>query len=182
MRTPWLLTVVLVCALGCFAPPPPPGELAAVSSTDYDLLWSATRDVVEEHFELFVQRKEDGYMVSTYKRGEPLPGGYRKDAQTSYDTAEELLHVVRRRLTARILEDEKGIYVVHLEIIRERQGYVPPPPEYSRSYSLYDRDKSALSDTADQGDTVTWHRLGRDLHLEKALLERIRLRVGHTRS
>ena len=117
-------------------------------------------------------------MVSTYKRGEPLPGEYRRDTQTRYDGVEELMHVIRRQLTARVLEDYPGVYVVHLEIIRERQGYVPPRRDYASSYSLYDPGKSGLDASADLGETVTWYRLGRDIHLEQAMLRRIQERLN----
>ncbi len=169
-------------AAGCaMHPPAPPGELPLVASSDYELLWDATRRAVERHFDLYVQRKEEGYMMSTYKRGDPLPGGgLARDAQTRYDAEEDLLHITRRLLTARLLQDAPGIWVVHLEIIRERQGYQPPPAEgqdYGPAYDLYKRDKSALRDTADQTATVTWYRLGRDLWLENAILDRIRSEV-----
>lgn len=169
--------IILVFCLvsGCVQPPAPPKELPPVASRDYDLVWEATLKVVEKHFELWVKRKEEGYIISTYKRGEPLPDEYARDAQTGYHAAEELLHIVRRRLTARILEDYPGVYRLHLEIIRERQGYVPPRRDYSSSYSLYEPRKTALDDAADQGPTVTWYRLGRDLHLEKELLNRVQL-------
>lgn len=173
MKVAPLVTALIFLAAGCVSPPAPPKELPGAASRDYDLLWEATRNVVEKHFDLFVQRKDEGYMVSTYKRGEPLPGEYKRDAQTAYDAVEELMHVVRRQLTARIVEDYPGVYVVHLEIIRERQGYIPPKPDSASPYDLYDRDRSALSDTADQKETVTWYRLGRDLYLEKAMLEDI---------
>jgi hypothetical protein len=169
---PMALALVLLAA-GCASPPAAPKELPGAASRDYDLLWNATRNVVEKHFELFVQRKDEGYMVSTYKRGEPLPGEYKRDAQTAYDAVEELMHVIRRQLTARIVQDYPGVYVVHLEIIRERQGYIPPKPDAALPYDLYDRSKSTLSDTADQKETVTWYRLGRDLHLEKAMLDEV---------
>ena len=169
--------VLVTLAAGCaMHPPAPPGELPLVASSDYDLLWDATRRAVERHFDLFVQRREEGYMMSTYKRGDPLPGGgLARDAQTRYDAEEDLLHITRRQLTARLLQDAPGIWVVHLEIIRERQGYVPPPAEqqdYGRTYDIYNRNKTALRDTADQTATVTWYRLGRDTFLEKALLVR----------
>lgn len=168
--------ILLVCLVpGCVQPPAPPKELPPVASRDYDLVWEATVKVVEKHFELWVKRKEEGYIISTYKRGEPLPGEYAGDAQTGYHAAEELLHIVRRRLTARILEDYPGVYRLHIEIIRERQGYVPPRRDYSSSYSLYEPRKTILDEGADQGPTVTWYRLGRDLHLEKELLSRVQL-------
>ncbi|HUW55673.1 MAG TPA: hypothetical protein VMZ92_03495 [Planctomycetota bacterium] len=175
MKTASVPILVLCVALGCATPPAPPKELPAAASRDYDLVWDATVTVLEKHFELWVQDKEKGYIVSTYKRAEPLPDEYARDAQTGYDALEEFLHIVRRRATARVLEDHPGVYGVHLEIIRERQGYVPPKRDYSSSYSLYDRRKTALDDSADQKPTVTWYRLGRDLHLEKKLLERIQV-------
>lgn len=174
MKPAPLVMLLLLLSLGCAVPPPAPKELPQAASRNYDLLWQATLNTVEKHFELWVKNKEQGYMVSTYKRGEPFPGTYLSDAQTGYDALEELMHIVRRRLTARILEDSPGVYVLHLEIIRERQGYVPPPgEEYTPPYNLYDQDKTALEDTADQKETVTWYRLGRDMHLEKSLTERI---------
>lgn len=168
--------ILSVClALGCMSPPAPPKELPQVASRDYDLVWEATVNVIEKHFDLWVKRKEQGYIVSTYKRGEPLPGEYHADAQTGYQVLEELMHIVRRRVTARILEedDHPGVYKVHLEVIYERQGYVPPTPDYGSAYNLYNHRKTRLNDAADQSETVTWRRLGRDLHLEEALLERI---------
>jgi hypothetical protein len=173
VKVAFLLAVLVVLGVGCASPPVQPKELPGAASRDYDLVWDATRQVVEKHFDLFVQRKDEGYMVSTYKRGEPLPGQYKSDAQTTYDAVEELMHVVRRQLTARILQDYKGVYVVHLEIIRERQGYVPAKPDASHPYDLYDRSRTSLNDTADQKETVTWYRLGRDMYLEKAMLEEI---------
>jgi len=173
VRVTWILATLVVLCGGCVSPPVQPKELPGAASRDYNLLWDATRDVVEKHFDLFVQRKDEGYMVSTYKRGEPLPGEYKADAQTAYDTVEELMHVVRRQLTVRILQDYPGVYVVHLEIIRERQGYVPPRPGATVPYDLYDRDRTSLNETADQQQTVTWYRLGRDMYLEKAMLNEI---------
>ncbi|KPL03151.1 MAG: hypothetical protein AMK75_01850 [Planctomycetes bacterium SM23_65] len=175
MRVVSGMILVLWLVSGCAQPPAPPQELPPVASRDYDLLWQATLNVVEEHFELWVKRKEDGYIISTYKRGEPLPDEYARDAQTGYHAAEEFLHIVRRRLTGRVLEDYPGVYRLHLEIIRERQGYLPPSREYSSSYSLYEPRKSMLNEAADQGPTVTWYRLGRDLHLEKELLRRVQV-------
>jgi hypothetical protein len=168
-----ILAVLVLLGAGCVSPPAPPKELPGVASRNYDLVWDAAREVVEKHFDLYVQRKDEGYMVSTYKRGEPLPGQYKRDAQTAYDSVEELMHVVRRQLTVRILQDYAGVYVVHIEIIRERQGYAPPKPDASVPYDLYDQDKTSLNETADQKETVTWYRLGRDEYLEKALLEEI---------
>ena len=169
MKPAYAVAVLLLLAGGCVTPPPAPTDRPTVSSS---------RDVVEKHFELYIQRKDMGYMASTYKRGEPVPHPIGKEAQTAYDTLEDFLHVIRRRLFVRILEDRPGVYVVHMKVIRERQGYVPPPTWYSSDYNLYDARKSLLDDAADQTDTVTWHRLGRDLHLEKALLDRIDKRVG----
>ena len=178
MKAGVVLIPFLCVVAGCVSPPAAPKELPRAASRDYDLVWDATINVLEEHFDLWVKNKEKGYIVSNYKRGEPLPDEYRRDAQTTYHAVEEFLHIVRRRLTARVLEDYPGVYGVHLEIIRERQGYVPPARDPSSSYSLYDARKSALDDVADQRPTVTWHRLGRDLHLEKELLERIQVHLN----
>ena len=176
--------LVLVLACGCASSPPaPPQELPVAASRDYDLLWDITRNVVEKHFDLFVQRKDEGYMLSTYKRGDPLPGGLAGDAQTCYDIEEELLNVIRRQLTVRILEDYPGVYVVHLEVICEREGYVPPEPTHADTYNLYDRGaKTGLRAPADRATKVTWFRLGRDLFLEKALLDRIRKQLDRSKA
>ncbi len=163
----------MLALAGCAASPAPKENTPEVTSDNYDLLWDATTSVVSEHFELFAQRKDAGYIVSTYKRSEPMPSEYRSDPQTAYDTAEELMHVVRRRLTARILRNDAGVYVLHMEISRERQGYSPPRRSFSDSYNLYDARKSGIDTAADVGETVTWFRLGRDLHLERTLRSRI---------
>lgn len=176
------MLALALLATGCaMHPPAPPAEMPpAPMSRDYDLLWDATLKAVERHFDLFVQRKDQGTMMSTYKIGEPLPGGsLARDAQTLYDAEEDLLHITRRQLTARISEDFPGVYAVHLEVIRERQGYAPPPSEqtYGTGYDLYNTKKTGLREAADQGATVTWYRLGRDLYLEKAIINRIQADV-----
>ncbi|HUV39204.1 MAG TPA: hypothetical protein VMY39_06295 [Planctomycetota bacterium] len=177
MRRVVALVTIVVAVAGCVSAPPQPTPSAEVTSDSYDRLWDATVAVVEQHFDLFVRRKDEGYIVSTYKRGEPLPEDLKRDAQTCYDATEEFLHVVRRRLTARVTEQKPGLYAVRLEVIRERQGYVPPTPDYA-TYSLYDRQQTSLNDAADQTNTVTWRPLGRDVYLENTLLTRIRDRVG----
>jgi len=178
MRVAPAIIVIFAACAGCATPPPQPTELPQVTANDYDLLWDTTVQVVEEHFDLFVKRKDEGYIVSTYKRGEPLPGtsGLKTDAQTGYDRAEEFMHIVRRRLTARVFQQEKGVATVKIEVIRERQAYVPPPPDYA-TYDLYEPGTRVLNDAADQTATVTWRPLGRDIYLENKLLARIRARL-----
>ncbi len=178
MKHAAVMMAIALLAAGCaMHPPAQPTQLPVVASSDYDALWDATLKNVERHFDLFVQRRDQGTMVSTYKRGDPLPSGaLARDAQTCYDAEEDLLHITRRQLTARISQDVPGVYVLHMEIIRERQGYVPPPAEqqdFGRTYDIYNGRKTALRDTADQAATVTWYRIGRDMFLEKTLLERI---------
>jgi hypothetical protein len=163
---------------GCMTPPAPPKQLPVAASSSFDAAWDATRAVVEQHFDLYVQRKDAGYMMSDYKRGEPLPGDLKGDAQTHYDKVEELLHVVRRQLTVRILEDSPGVFVVHLEVIREREGYQPPEPQIGTGApDLYDASNGGTP-KAPPPQSVTWYRLGRDLFLEKKLLEDIRSRLA----
>jgi hypothetical protein len=150
-------------------------DMPRVTSDDYDALWDATCSTVMRYFDLFTRDKDQGYLLSEFKRGDPLPGGLRRDAQTGYDAAEEFLHIVRRRLTARVTEESAGVFVVRVEVIRERQSYRPPRRGYGASYSLYEPNDIALDDAADQGETVTWARLARDTFLERAILNEIRV-------
>jgi len=178
-----VVTIPLLLAIaGCVTPPVQPTELPEVTSGDYDLLWEATRQTAQEHFDLFVQRKDEGYIVSAYKRAEPLPGPLKRDAQSGYDAAEEFMHIVRRRLTARVFEQRKGVYAVKLEVIRERQGFVPARPDFAAPHNLYDPQKTALDDAADQSETVTWQPLGRDRLLEQRLLSRIQSTLSRQRA
>ncbi len=171
---PVILVAVVLCAGCAMHPPAQPTALPRVGSSDYDVLWNATLNTVQKHFDLFVQRKDEGYIQSTYKRGDPLPGGaLAVDAQTRYDKEEDLLQVTRRQLTARVQEQSPGLYVVYLEVIRERQGYSPPEPRLAPDADIYQDTRRSSREAADRAAKVTWFRLGRDGFLEQKLLERI---------
>ena len=182
MRVVVVLIPMLVTLAGCVTPPVQPKTLPEVTCEDYDRLWDATVQAVETHFDLFVQRKDQGYIVSSYKRSHAAPGGLQADAQTGYDRTEEFMHVVRRRLSARVYQRRKGLYTVRLEVMRERQGFVPARPDFSGGSDLYDHRATALDDAVDQGETVTWQPLGRDKFLEQKLLARIAAAVGTSHS
>ena len=95
----YLAVLILVTLGGCVSEPPPP-PTPAVSATDYDVMWQATREVLEKRFDIFAARKEEGTMVTDYKRSEPFPAMWAKDPQNTYDTLEEIGYIVRRKAVA----------------------------------------------------------------------------------
>ena len=166
----------MIVSAGCVSEPPI-AAIPNVTCPDYDVLWTATSNVLEKRFDVYAARKEAGTIVTDYKRGEPIPAFWSKDAQTTYDTLEEIGHIVRRKATAVITPTPDGLYSLKLTIIRERHSYAPPETHYASSYNLYEHNTGQLQKGINTDDSVTWTRLTNDTHLEARMLNDIQKRV-----
>ena len=179
MRIQLAALLVIILSAGCVSEPPV-ATLPNVTCTDFDVLWTATSDVLAKRFDIYAARKEAGTIVTDYKRGEPIPAVWSKDAQTTYDTLEEVGHIVRRKATAIITTNPDGLYALKLTIIRERHSYAPPETRYASSYNLYDRQAGQLEPDSDYAESTTWTRLANDTHLEARMVGEIQKHVVRT--
>jgi hypothetical protein len=173
----YLAVFIVVVLGGCVSEPPPP-PTPMVSATDYDVLWQATREVIEKRFDVFAARKDQGMMITDYKRSEPIPAFWAKDSQNTYDTLEEIGYIVRRKAVAVISKDEQGQYTVKLTITRERQAYAPPDVVYTNAYDLYQARTTPVTEGVRYDDSLTWTKLANDSYLEAKMLGDIQKRVA----
>lgn len=178
MRLRVVVILVGLSMVGCVSEPPA-RPLPEVVGADYDVLFDATRRVLQDRrFTIYAALRDRGTIVTDFKRAEPFPEVWAKDAQTSYDTLEDFGYIVRRKATAVIGKGPDGRYAVKLTVIRERQNYSPPRPEYSSSYDIYYREKGRFQEAVAYGESITWTRLPNDVFLEGKLLEEIQRRAG----
>lgn len=175
-----LVLIGLVCLAGCVSEPPAP-PVPTVSSSDYDVLWQATRDVLEKRFDIFAAHEEEGTMVTDFKRSDPIPAVWAKDSQNCYDTLEEIGYIVRRKAIAVITKNEEGQYDLKLTILRERQAYAPPDVVYTTAYDLYQARTGPQPNTGIRYDeSLTWTRLANDTYLEAKMLGDIQKRMNRS--
>jgi len=171
------LLVLMVVLSGCVSEPTVPA-VPTVSTTDYDVLWQATRDVIEGRFDVFAANKDEGTIISDYKISEPIPEVWAKDSQNLYDTLEETGHIVRRKAIATITRNGEGTYDLKLSIVRERQAYAPPDVVYTTAYNLYQARTGPTGEGVQHGETMTWTRLANDTYLEAKMMGQIQKRAA----
>ena len=175
---PYRLVMILGAVLlaGCVSEPAAPPK-PQVGSSDYDVLWQATREVIEKRFDIFAARKEEGTMITDFKRSDPFPEVWKKDSQNTYDTLEEFGYIVRRKAIAVITKNEQGQYDLKLTILRERQAYAPPDAVYTTAYDLYDA-RSWGNQGIRYDESMTWTRQANDVYLEAKMLSDIQKRAA----
>jgi hypothetical protein len=172
-----LLLSMLVLLVGCVSEPPVP-PVPTASSSQYDILWQATRDVVEKRFDVFAAHKDQGTMITDYKISEPFPALWAKDSQNLYDTLEETGYIVRRKAVAVITKNSQGDYDLKLTVLRERQAYAPPNVVYSTAYDLYEARTGPAPQGLPYDETMTWTRLANDTYLEAKMVAQIKARAA----
>lgn len=178
--------VLLIAALsGCTAPPrdgePVRQSVNLAQGGDADELWEVAAEVLRRNrFALERVDRRAGVIVTHPELSEHFFEFWRHDVDTRYDWMEATVRPIRRRAIVTIAENAPaGVAEVTVEV--QRETFSTPERQFNSSMAAFRMFGTVLPSTTGERITAaddTWIPAGRDLAMERYLLNRIRHAVG----
>jgi len=169
---------------GCTAPqrngPVTSQALAGADSAQRETLWLAAQDVLREHhFRLDRVDVRTGVIRTQPQTSEHFFEFWRDDVKTPYDALEASLRTVRRSVEISMVPSD-GDEAIAITV--QREYFCTPERQFNSSIAALRMFGNDLP-RADTGEPITdrdsyWVNAGRDLAVERYLLDEILRRAG----
>lgn len=202
--TQWIGSVLLIfAAMGChhwhlppvklppILKPPPPVEVplnnpAQIGPIAPDFLWQQIVDAVDDSFRISseqrVRRDANNWMegrLETYPDvGPTLLEPWRKDSTPGFERIQSTIQTIRRTTVVRVIPNPQG-YLIDVKVTKEQEDV--DQSQFATSSAAARTHSGAVirTDTNVRGLPITlgWINIGRDMALERRLLESIVGRV-----
>lgn len=180
------LSAVMVS--GCAAPARDGATMAQVVSSTAggqdDHLWEAAQNVLREHhFRLDRVDRRAGVILTDAQTSQHAFELWRRDVATPYDFLEASMRTVRRSVEVKVAPADDGKEIT-VEV--HRQYFSTPERQFNSSIATMRMFGNELP-RADTGERITdadstWIDAGRDLAMERYLLDEIVARAGASNS
>ena len=169
----------LLCFGGCRnlwqASPGPIAQPLFVASTNQDLVWERTVDVLHE-YPFFIRREDrlDGVIETGYKTGSGLLEPWHKESVGGYQRLESTLQSIRRRVVVNVTPAEGGYYI-NVEAYKELEDLAGLAPGSSGAATFQENAplQRDLNLVAGQLTPPGWISQGRDFVLEQDMMQRL---------
>jgi hypothetical protein len=155
-------------------PLPPPGNPLLVATSQEEVLWERTVDVLHDfHFEIARENRFARAIETEYRTGSGVLEPWHQDSVGAENRCESTLQSVRRKVIVRLVPDEAGRgYLVSVEAHKEFED-VPGVAANSAGGATFQESRPLqrdLSLVVGQSAPSGWIPVGRDPALEQALL------------
>lgn len=195
-----MLVCAMLCFIGCrrFAPlpfqpnfGPPPIEVDVSNPTnigpiDPNFLWKMIVDAVDDHFRIDteqpVRRSDAGFMEGKLTTFPEISGTslepWRRDTARGFERLQSTVQTIRRTCTVRVLSEPTG-YQITVEVIKEQEDV--DQSQFAASGAAAQRHDGSIVRNENQLRqlplTLGWYEIGRDLDLERRIMEGILGRI-----
>jgi Holliday junction resolvase-like predicted endonuclease len=188
----WCTGLVAAAILsGCTVPPRDGAmtqhRIAAVDDDQRDWLWESAQEVLRRHqFRLDRVDRRAGVITTAPQTSQHAFEFWRKDVATAHDYLEATMRTVRRSVEVQVNREDEQIAheggAATVTVIVRRETIASPERQFNSSIVAIRMFGNELP-RADTGERITdedtyWIDAGRDLAMERYLLERITRRAG----
>ena len=172
--------------------PPPPIEVpvsnpANVGPVDPDFLWRMIVDTVDDHFRIDseqpVRRDNMNWLEGRLTTFPEVSGTsfepWRGDAARGFERLQSTFQTVRRTATVRVVNEPTG-YQISVEVIKEQEDV--DQSQFAAAGAASQRHDGSIIRNENQirqlPITLGWFEIGRDLDLERRIMEGILGRIS----
>jgi hypothetical protein len=153
-----------------------------VGLADPVFVWQQVVDTVDDHFRIAVERPVrrdeaawlEGRLESYPEVGATVFEPWRRDSTPGFERLQSTFRTVRRTAYVKVLPGPDG-YLIDVQVVKEQEDVDHSQFPTSGSATLRE-DGSVVRTTNVLNDaprTIGWYPIGRDLELERRLVERI---------
>lgn len=149
------------------------------SPQNFERTWEKCVDVLHQYkFTLQRENRPAGTIETDYKVGAGVLEPWHPDSVNAASRWESTFQSIRRKVIVRIIPDDEGAgYLVGIEAFKERED-LPGGVAKTRgasTFNEYEPGTQDLSRAIDQAPVSGWVPLGRDLALERDMLQSLQL-------
>ena len=156
--------------------------VASVAAADYDRLWKACGDVLKQRrFTLDRQDYRSGVLTSRALTSKQFFEVWRHDTVTARDTLQSSLGTLRRIVYFDVTRNPDGSAGASPKVVVERytteEHRITAVTSYRSLINPTERSSFAAPASIGEPGEDHWYAVGRDSHLEAALVEDLRQRL-----
>lgn len=149
------------------------------NATNFERTWETCVDVLHQYkFAIQRENRPAGTIETEYKVGAGVLEPWHPDSVDSAARWESTFQSIRRKVIIRIIPDDEGLgYLVGVEAFKERED-LPAGVNSSRgasTFNEYELDGQDVSRSVSEADVAGWIPLGRDVALERDILQSLQL-------
>ena len=198
LSTCWIVLIVPLC--GChrwgrnwdlrFAPPPaievPVANPTNIGEVDPDFLWRMVIDTLDDHFRIEseqpVRKNSENVLPGMVKTYPEISGTslepWRRESARGFERLQSTFQTIRRTATVHVVPEPTG-YEIRVEVIKEQEDV--DQSQFSTAGSSAQRHDGTIVRNENQirqlPITLGWYEIGRDLDLERRIMEGILGRI-----
>ncbi|MFK7735951.1 MAG: hypothetical protein AB8B50_07990 [Pirellulaceae bacterium] len=172
-----------------FAQPPievPVSNPLEIGVIDEDFLWRMIVDTVDDHFRIDVEQPisvagaPEGSLVTYPEISGTSLEPWRKDTARGFERLQSTFQTIRRTASVRVMRQSTG-YQISVEVLKEQEDV--DQSQFAAAGAASQRHDGTVIRNGNGNQqlplTLGWYEIGRDLDLERRILEGILGRIAN---